>query len=153
MSPRAALAPIAPVLVALGLAAGPARAGIDTTPVFPTEGQQATISVTADDGAPVAGAAVEAVYRPGSKVSRSETLGTTGPDGRLTWTPDGAGIVSLQTSGEGQPALSTNLSVRFRGVPLSGLVILLGAGVILYGGVIWGFRLLATLPTQLPPDT
>lgn len=137
----------------LVLAAGLACAEIVVAPPFPTEGKEASISVFGEGGSALSKIQVEAVYRPGSKVSRTEMVGTTRDDGRLLWTPDGAGIVTLRTVGDGAPALSTNLSVRFQGVPLSGLIILLGAGIILYGGVIWGFRLLAGLPPQLSSDT
>lgn len=137
----------------LVLAAGAARAEILVTPPFPTEGKEATITVFGEGGTALPDLQVEAVYRPGSKVSRTEILGTTREDGRLLWTPDGAGIVTLRTVGDGAPSLSKNLSVRFQGVPLSGLIILIGAGFILYGGVIRGFWLLAGLPPQLPPDT
>lgn len=134
-------------------AAAPAWAGIEADPPLPTEGEAATVIVTDDDGNPVRGVELTAVYRPGSRVEHKETLGLTGTDGSLTWSPASAGVVTLSTTGEGAPALSQNLSVRYRGVPLPGLIILILAGVILYGGVIRGFRMLKTPLPSLPPDT
>lgn len=145
----------APGFLAVGLVAMltcSAGAAITTDPPVPVEGETATIRVTGEADAPVAGAAVQAVYRPGSNVERAVEVGTTGADGTVAWTPDGAGLVAL-TAGEGDAAQSKNLSVRFRGLPLSGLIILLGAGIVLYGGIIRGFRSLTSLPPQLPPDT
>ena len=151
------LGPPAPIWVlGLGvlLCSSPVWAGIDTTPAFPVEGEPATITVTTDRGSPVAEVAVQAVYRPGSAVEKLEDIGFTGVDGAVTWSPTGAGVVILQTVAVGDnPSYTSNLSVRYNGLPISGLVILLLAGVFLYGGVIKGFRSLRSLPPQLPPDT
>jgi len=154
MSPRGSAFARA-VLPAGLLLALPAWAGIDTTPAVPTDGQTTTVTVSDAEGNPVAGMKVVAIYRPGSEVSQTEDLGTTGEEGTMTWTPTGAGVVTLKTvPGDTMTAASTrNLSVRFDGIPVPGLVILLAAGAILYGGVIRGFRSLRTLPPKLPPDT
>ena len=130
-----------------------AWAGIDTTPEVPTEGASVTITVTDGDGNPVAGAGVEAVYSPGSKVSRTEDVGTTDVNGIVSWTPTGAGIVAVQTETSDGTALTSNLSVRFDGLPLPGLIIFLLAGIILFSGIIRGFRSLDEPPPSLPPDT
>jgi len=141
------------LLVVLLVPTAPARAGIETIPETVEEQENTAILITDDQGAPLKGVEVQAIYRPGSEVSRTESLGLTGVDGMVSWTPDGAGLVSLQTVGEGAPALSINLSVRYRRVPFLGLVILIAAGVILYGMVIVGFRHLGGAPIPLPPDT
>lgn len=134
-------------------AAAPAGAGIEADPALPTEGEAATVIVTDTGGKPVRGVEITALYRPGSRVERSENLGLTGTDGSLTWSPSSAGLVTLSTSGDGAPALSRDLSVKYRGLPLPGLIILILAGTILYGGVIRGFRMLKSPPPILPPDT
>ncbi len=152
---RAALAAVA---AGLGLVAAAAGAGADITvdPAFPTTGKPAVVRVAGEAG-PVAGARVSVLYRPGSEVSRTDSLGVTGSDGALSWTPVEAGVATISA---GVPdstgaivAQSRNLSVRFRGLPASGLFILIAAGVILYGGVILGFRMLGSPPPALPPDT
>jgi len=141
------------VLAAL-IVAGPARAGIEVSPDFPTQGQPAAVTVTDADVNAMRGVSVQAVYRPGSEVSHTEDVGKTADDGTIAWTPSGAGVVTLQTVPQADEAAITHtLSVRFDGVPISGLLILLGAGVILYGGVIRGVRSLLALPPILPPDT
>ena len=138
----------------LCLFASPVLGGIVAIPEFPVEGESVTITVSTERGTPAAGLAVQAVYRPGSAVEKLEDIGSTGVDGSVTWSPTGAGIVMLQTVAvEDGPSYTLNLSVRYDGLPKSGLVILLFAGIFLYGGVIWGFRSLRALPPRLPPDT
>ncbi len=154
---RAALLAGAVLAGAIGFGAAPARADIAVSPEAPVAGRPATITVTAD-GSPVAGASVEAVYRPGSEVSHTEAVGRTGTDGSLPWTPADAGVVTLRSTPPApagtEPAPETrNLSVRFQGAPPLGVVIMILAGVILYGGVILGFRMLGQAPTGLRPDT
>lgn len=143
-------------LAALGLlAAGSAGAGIDTTPSVPTAGASTLIFLTDDEGAPVEGAEIRAVYRPQSEVEQTEIVGTTGTEGSVAWVPGQSGVVDLEAvlPADGS-TLSRSISVRFRGVPLTGLLILVFAGLILYGTVIRGFRILtSTEPPPLPPDT
>ena len=139
--------------LAVAAAAGPGRAGIQTLPDRVEEGETAAILITDDQENPVVGVEVQATYRPGSEVSRTESLGVTAVDGMVSWTPDGAGLVRLSTTGEGSPGFSADLSVRYRRVPFLGLVILIAAGCILYGMVIVGFRHLSGPPIPLPPDT
>jgi len=151
--------PAAPAaaLLALGLWTASARAGVETDPPVPVQGEPATVTVTNDlTGAPLRAAAVTVVYRPGSKVSHAESLGTTDARGRIAWTPADAGIVTLTAippGGEEVAPITSNLSVRFRGIPLRGLAVMVLAGIILYGGVIRGFRSLGSFPHRRPPDT
>lgn len=135
------------------LLASTAWAGIDTTPAVPTEGEPVVITVTDADGNAITGAPVEAVYRPGSEVSRNETVGTTDEKGTVTWTPTGAGIVSVQSTAADSTTITANLSVRFDGLPIPGLLIFVLAGIILFSGIIRGFRSLGEAPPALPPDT
>lgn len=139
-------------LACLLVLAPSAHAGFTTEPAHPTQGMATRIFLTDADGAPLGGVPVVARYRPGSRVESADTLGATDPAGALEWTPRDAGLVTLATAGGDGPSISSNLSVRYRGVPLPGLIIMILAGVILYGGVIRGFRALKE-PVPLPPDT
>jgi len=154
---RRPLLPAGAVGLVLGFAIAPvpAGAGIDTTPSIPTQGETVRVVFTDAEGAPVAGALVRAVYRPQSEVERTEEIGTTDAAGLVSWTPTGAGIVNLEAvPAADRTAVSRSIPVRFRGIPLTGLVILLLAGLILYGSVFRGFRsLTAAPPPALPPDT
>ena len=145
------------VLLLVALPGIAAHADIEVSPTVPVQGREVTVRVTRD-GEAAAGAAVKATYRPGSRVSHTEALGRTDDQGRLGWTPTDAGIVTLQAdlpADGAAPAatVSRNLSVHFQGVPWSGVLIMILAGTILYGGVFLGFRRLTSGPRGLPPDT
>ncbi|MBU1701321.1 MAG: hypothetical protein KJ970_08430 [Candidatus Eisenbacteria bacterium] len=101
-------------------------------PEVPAEGEPASITVTWNE-APVAGATVKALYRPNSEVSVENELGTTDSFGRIAWQPRDAGLVSLTAAGAGE-TVHRDVSVRFSGVPWRGLMVLLLAGLILFGG-------------------
>lgn len=124
------------------------EAGISTSTDRPVQGEPTRVMVDVD-GTAVSGAVVTAVYRPGSEVSKTVDIGTTTADGSVEWIPEDAGVVTLSAADQSQ-----NVSVQFAGLPLPGLLILLLAGIVLYGGVIRGFRMLAGAPPpELPPDT
>ena len=88
-------------------------------------------------------------YRPNSVVSQQDTLRVGGFDS-VRWTPKRAGVVRIATSG----GASQNVSVRFTEAPMSGLVILIGAGLILFGGAIFAMRKLLSgdAPRVMPED-
>ena len=112
---------------------------------YPTEGENTELFIQADDGTPVSGAAVSVTYRPGSSVEATEAVGTTGPSGRLAWTPQTAGIVSVNAAWDGG-STSANVSVKFGGTPAGGLLIMVLAGLLLVGGSI--FRIMRVLRTE-----
>ena len=74
-------------------------------------------------------------YRPNSRIARSDSLAI-GPDGSVTWIPEQAGVVALAV--DAGPV--RNVSVRFAGVPWLGVLVLLVAGTILFGGAAFGLR-------------
>lgn len=76
-------------------------------------------------------------YRPNSSVIRRDTLRSETPQTSFSWTPEQAGVVSLSTVNA-----SRNVSVRFQGFPWQGLIVMLLAGCILFGGAIYAFRVL-----------
>lgn len=78
---------------------------------------------------PQAVQALEVTYRPNSSIATTETLT---PAGGLTveWTPTQAGVVRLSSAAAG----GQNVSVRFQETPTSGLLVLILAGTILFGG-------------------
>lgn len=133
------------------------RAEIVVDAAFPTQGRPVHVTVRSADGVAAVGDTLTAVYRPSSEVSRTETIGVVGPDGRVAWTPLEAGVVTLTSmppaGAAGRTPETLNLSVPFASTPLPGLAVLLIAGIILYGGVIRGFMKLGQPPAHLPPDT
>lgn len=85
-------------------------------------------------------------YRPSSAIARRVMLPASG-GGAVRWTPTDAGVVALSTPG----GPSQNVSVRFRGIPIGGLVVLLFAGTVLFGGA--AFALKKLFEDDPPPQT
>lgn len=130
--------------LALGLAAsGAAQITVDSgDSVHPTVGEEVTITFdTAPESAQV-------VWRPNSAIPDTMDLGASGTS--LTWTPDRAGVATIVT-----PDGTKNVSVRYTSLPVLGLFVLVGAGLILFGGAGMAMRALLSgdeLP-DMPLDT
>lgn len=92
-----------------------------------------------EDGAGLAGVAIDATYYPGSEVSREETLCTTDRDGRCSAVMAFAGVVVLSATHDDHE-VSERVSVRYDGMPASALLIFLVAAGILFGGLFFGVR-------------
>lgn len=76
-------------------------------------------------------------YRPNSSVARMDTLRAEQPATAFLWTPRKAGVVSLSTATD-----SRNVSVRFQGLSGSGILVMIVAGTLLFGGAAFAFRIL-----------
>lgn len=114
------------------------EAKLSLTDRFPTVGKATTILV------PPGADEVKVVYSPGSRVERTDTIAvpklTRPPQGRpyqVVWRPARPGVVQLSAAGQ-----SIKVSVRFEGVPSSGIGIMLFAGLILFGGAAVSLRAL-----------
>jgi hypothetical protein len=138
------------VLIAASLA--PCRAQeIGLAEAFPERGATETLTVVGADGQPVAGAVVSVTYRPNSNTVKSRELRPTDASGRTEWTVEDAGIVTLTaTSPDGVSLGSLNVAVRFGGMPASGLLVMVVAGGLLFGGALLGFVLLLREPPHIP---
>lgn len=90
---------------------------------FPTVGKRTviTLGIPADK--------ITFIYQPDAPVARKVTLET---NGRLEvdWTPEKAGVVTIKAG-----KASKDVSVRFDGTPIGGLIMMLLAGLVLFGGV------------------
>jgi hypothetical protein len=139
------------LLAVLAMSAVTARAEgeIVVDESFPVVEQEVRLHVIDDDGDPVAGAVIEVTYRPGSSVEKVDPIGITEEDGGVTWIPSDAGIARvtatwLDDDGESS-SLSTAVSVRFAAPPVTGIIIMVAAGLLLVvGSVIRMFNLLRT---------
>ncbi len=105
---------------------------------YPREGQSCQIQVLRG-GAPLPDASIFATFRPNSAVETTVLLGTTDATGCFDWTPDHPGITTLTVrEAEGELA-SLTVSVEFAGIPILGLLVMLGAAGILFGGNSYSF--------------
>ena len=76
-------------------------------------------------------------YRPNSGVVAKIPITLAEASTTFTWTPDRAGIATLSAG-----SASKNVSIRFSSFPFLGLLIMLGAAGILFGGALFAFRVL-----------
>jgi hypothetical protein len=129
--------PVVLIYTAVGFGNAAAQGSIVLRTQYPVQKQATWILVQSDDGSPVAGALVSATYRPGSNVSQLTEIGTTDRTGRVEWIPVDAGIVEI-TAAHPDSLISlqasTNTSVKFASPPISGIIIMVLAGVLLIGG-------------------
>lgn len=129
-----------PLLLAL-VAAAPlgAQDVVGVAPEVPVRGEPVRITFSA----PADTATV--TYRPGAITAVTETF-TPGAS-TFEFTPERAGVVSVSGGGAGQ-----NLSVRFQRAPASGLLVMLVAGLILFGGAGVSLRALLADGHRIEPD-
>ena len=78
---------------------------------------------------------VRVVYRPGSVAADTVVLRAEGTT--LTFTPTAAGVVNVSAGDDAKA-----LSVRFASTPISGLFVMIAAGLILFGGAFFALRAL-----------
>lgn len=92
---------------------------------------------------PVPGVKVSCKFRPNSACEEVKSVGVTGDDGILKWTPDTAGIVTITAkSGDAEDAesISKHISIRYSEVPVEFMVVFAGAGFILFGGLSFALK-------------
>lgn len=136
------------VLLVASVAAPPALAQsvVSVEPEAPTIGEPVRVTFSEPVGS------VAVVYRPGAISAVTETF--TPGAAAFEFTPDRAGVVSVDAGGGAQ-----NLSVRFRSAPLAGLVVMVLAGLVLFGGAALSLRALLSdghrieVDPALRPDT
>ena len=86
-------------------------------------------------------AKLSAVYRPESEVPESEAL-TPDAEGRVSWKPKTAGLVQLLATLDDKSTVKALVSVRFASTFSIGLVVMVLAALILFGGAFFSIRAL-----------
>ncbi len=102
---------------------------VSVEPEAPTRGEPVTVTFSAPADT------VAVTYRPGAVTAHTETF--TPGTATFEFTPERAGVVSVTGGGAAQ-----SLSVRFQGAPVSGIVVMILAGLILFGGAALSLRTL-----------
>lgn len=104
---------------------------------FAVEGQ--TVSVRSQNAAATT---LSVTYRPNSKTSEVQTVGNP-IDGVFQWTPTDPGLAALSVLGpDGQSLATKNVSVRFAQTSIVGLVVMIFAALVLFGGATISIRAL-----------
>lgn len=151
---------IAVIVVAFFAPARGASPSIQLSDESPVVGQAITVTL------PVAVDTLTVTYRPNSSVATTEYVVNRPAASTFQWASRNPGLVELsypdRSSASGPARVKHNVSVRFAGVSVSGLAVMFGAGIILFGGAAFAFRTLFrdTAPGERPdldpeqlPDT
>lgn len=144
------LAKLVLVGVAVGFFAGEDPATI-TVEDFPVRGIETDVELSNSPEA----THLRVTYQPDAPVAVSEDF-VLGDDTSIRWTPRNAGIAKLESikiqaprEGEGEEDAITvfasqDVSVKFDGIPASGVVIALFAALVLFGGAFFSMKALLT---------
>lgn len=130
-----------PFLLLAVLLPASAAQPITVSPVKPVAGQEATIQFDA----PVDSLFV--IFRPGAAVDSRDTV-FVGGRSELRRAFERAGVVRLTAIRASGERVSQNVSVRFREIPVRGILVLSLAGLILFGGAAFA---MASLLREEPP--
>lgn len=107
---------------------------------FPILNKPMEISISSDEGLDCQRAVLNVIYRPNSKTERKETVGSPAFDCKLSWTPKNPGITILSLTYEDKEVIKKQISTRFDRTPVLGILVLVAAGCILYGGIIYSMK-------------
>jgi hypothetical protein len=145
----------AALLMAILLALGaPARAGglqLSLPVEFPVVGEEQAVRLSGDR--PAGPVRLKVVYRPNSATEHESIVGEFGSDGSLRWRPDAPGITQLiAEDAEGKKLCEKRVATCFASTPVSGIVVMILAGILLFGGAATSLVLaLKRTPTRADP--
>jgi len=112
-----------------------------TVPDFPTRGEPTKILIHPKEGEDCQQAQLFVTRRPNSKTEKVKNLGTPSATCTIDWIPEDVGITKLAIKVGNEKVVEKNVSVRFEKNPASGSIILIVAGIILYGGIVYAFKI------------
>jgi hypothetical protein len=81
------------------------------------------------------------VYSPNSETQEETEIGRLSESGKIAWKPTRFGIATLSARDEsGSTVASSNLAIVYATTPLSGVLVMLFAGALLFGGAVVSLR-------------
>jgi hypothetical protein len=141
------------VLVLICVASAPAAAAeLSIATDFPIVGKPVTVSVSGTG--PTEALELRVVYAPNSETQTVEEIGRFSPGGTVDWNPRRFGIATLTATDEtGEMAATENVAILPAAAPPGGVLVMLFAGVLLFGGAGYSLRsvLRSGVPEQMPP--
>lgn len=126
------------ILIASSVLAG---WSIDLKNTFPILGEPMEIFVKNDEGLDCQLAALNVIYRPNSETERKENIGSPASDCKISWTPKNPGITILSVTYKDREVARKQISTKFNKTPTLGVLVLVVAGCILYGGIIYSMKI------------
>jgi len=94
------------------------------------------------------------VYSPNSETEVITEVGRFSADGEIVWTPAKFGIATLSArDAAGATVAAANVAIVYARAPISGVLVMLFAGALLFGGALLSLALVLRegVPKQLPP--
>jgi hypothetical protein len=140
-------------LVLIGFAGIPAAASeLSVAGDFPIVGEPVTVSVSGTG--PSDALVLRVVYAPNSETQTVEETGRFSKDGTVDWNPQRFGIATLAVvDGAGATVATENVAILPAAAPPGGVLVMLFAGILLFGGAGVSMRLVLAsgVPDQPPP--
>lgn len=135
-------------VILLGLSVGSVPAvELSLDDDFPVVGRDQRVGVSGVERAEDLGLWV--VYSPNSETWTEEEIGRFSSGGTVTWNPSRFGIATLSArDAAGKVVTTENVAILFAKTPRSGVLVMLFAGLLLFGGA--GFSLRSVLSSGVP---
>ena len=140
------------LIVSMVLLASAARPGLADVSIsladdFPEVGAQRVVTVSGLDGG---GYSLWVVYSPTSETQEEVEIGPIPDAGAVSWTPLRPGIATLSVrDGSGATVAVKNVAILFSSTPGSGVLVMIFAGLLLFGGA--GLSMWRVLREGVPP--
>jgi len=138
-------------LLGLGIGSVPA-ADLSLDSDFPVAGTGQNVSLTGAEDADHLRLWV--VYSPNSETQTEEEIGRFSSQGTISWNPSRSGIATLSArDAAGEMVAVKNVAVLFAKTPAAGVLVMLFAGILLFGGAGLSLRsvLRSGVPEHSPP--
>jgi hypothetical protein len=119
-----------------------AGSSITLSEAYPVLGESMTVML--DGVHDPSGASLWVVYRPNSQTVDADTkpIGYFSDEGKITWTPRAPGIATITVRDSESVEIATlNVAICFSSTPASGILVMVLAGLLLFGGAILSLRL------------